>query len=510
MPTTTTPKGSIRAIRIKGDRIMTAICWALWLISLGFATLFGTWLVWAVCATSLALIASALTFFVPGTRGSRIGIGLVFMGFSALTIHQSHGVIETHFGIFALLAFLLYYRDWRPIFCSAIVICLHHLIFCWLQMNGYPVFIFQHSHHMTMVFVHAAYVIFEAAMLIYLAQIIRIEAIESSAISQFGERIASTGIIDLSFDSTRHRGAAARGLTSLIHAIQSFTQQSGALATRVTHISEDISTASTRIIDLSKTQAQKADGVSSSVQIMSKATAQINSDCAAVAQVASGCGTIIAQGCDTIQQTAKLMLTVSEAAGCTVAEIRHLADESARIQSIVGIMNDIASQSGLLALNASIEAARAGDKGKGFQVVALEIRTLSDRAHSSLTEVQSIVDTIASRVAHLQDYANRCQNAAALGGDQVKATHEALASVALQMPNVTDRVGRVMETADQHALISTSVLSGISAIGDSIQHSAAEMNSFANLSHALVQMSAELSNNVSHFHQPQPNPHSAA
>ena len=492
---------SIRAMRQTGDRMMTSLAWTLWLVSLGFAFLHGTWMIWATAGTSLALIATTLLLLMPGTKGSRIGIALVLMGFAALTVHQAHGAIEAHFAFFALLAFLLYYRDWRPILASAIAICLHHIVFCWLEMKGYPVYLFdhEHEHNAATVIVHAGYVLFETGMLLYLARIIRLEALESTSIASFGERITSTGTIDLTFDAGRHHGAAARGLNSLLDAILGVTRHSGALAVRITQVSDNIASSSQRIVEIAESKSRRTALIMEAVESMSEATTQIKADCAAVAQVASQSATIVSEGCSTIQQTAALMLTVSDTASSTVGEIQHLHTESARIQSIVGILNDMASQSALLALNASIEAARAGEKGRGFQVVAQEIRTLSERSYQSLAEVQSIVDTIGLRVTQLQAHAERCQSAATIGGNQVSAAHRALTEVAQHLPRVADRVGRVLQAADHQADTCADAVSGMSLIGDAMQTIADEVKDVATLSLSLKLMSSELSTNVSQF-----------
>ena len=450
---------------------------------------------------ALALIATALLYLIPGTKGSRIGIALVLMGFAALTVHQAHGAIEAHFAFFALLAFLLYYRDWRPIFVAAIAICLHHILFCWLEMSGYPVYLFgqEHMHNAVTVVIHAGYVIFETAMLLYLARIIRLEALESTSIASFGERITSTGTIDLSFDVGRHQGAAARGLSSMLNAILGVIRHSGALAARITGAARDIAAASDRMVEIAESKIRRTALIMEAVQTMSDATTQIKADCAAVERVANQSAAIVSEGCESIQQTAALMFTVSETASSTVTEIAHLQTESARIESIVGILNDMASQSALLALNASIEAARAGEKGRGFQVVAQEIRTLSERSYQSLAEVQSIVDTISLRVNLLQAHADRCQSAATLGGNQVAAAHRALTEVSQHLPRVADRVGRVVHAADHQADTCAEAVSGMSVISQAMQTIADEVKGVAALSESLNEMAGELTINVSQF-----------
>lgn len=496
---------SIRSIRLRGDRLLRGLCCVLWFVSLGFAPLHGEWIAWALCATFLVLAAAFFYALIPGTRGSRICLGLCLMGFAALMVHESHGVIETHFAFFILLAALLYYRDWRPILVSALSVAVQHLLFCWLQMHGYPVFLFEQHHAMSMVFVHAAYIVAEAALLIVLALTIRREALESSAIAAFGERISASQTLDLSFDSAFHKGAAARGLLSLLAALRSIAEHSTSLALRIVCASEDIALSSGRIRTVTQTQTHIVDQISRSVETMAEAESRIKDDCAAVARVAGHSATIIQEGCTTMQHTEQLMLTVSQMATSTVTGIDQLQTESARIKTIVRIMNDLSNQSSLLALNASIEAARAGEKGKGFQVVAQEIRTLSERSYQSLAEVQTIVDIIGQRVTQLQAHAHRCQSAATEGGSQVKAARAAFTEVAQHLPDVAERAHRVVETADEHTSLSAEVLAGMSRIGAAILQNTTEMKNFAGLSASLEQMSEELSTNVNQIKTaPQP------
>ena len=370
-------------------------------------------------------------------------------------------------------------------------------------MKGAPVYLFgrDHQHNAVTVLIHAAYVVFEAAILLYLARIIRQEALESTSIASFGERISSTGTIDLTFDAGRYHGAAARGLSSLLHAIHGVTRHSGALASRITEVSDRISSSSKRMVEIAERKIRRTELIMEAVESMSDATTQIKADCDAVAQVASQSATIVSEGCETIHQTAALMRTVSETASSTVAEIGHLHTESARIESIVGILNDMASQSALLALNATIEAARAGEKGRGFQVVAQEIRTLSERSYQSLAEVQSIVETIGQRVAQLQTHADRCQAAATLGGSQVTAAHHALTQVSQHLPRVAERVGKVVQAADHQADTCAEAVSGMSIIRQAMQTIADDVKDVAALSVSLEGMSGELSTNVSQFRQ---------
>jgi methyl-accepting chemotaxis protein len=127
----------------------------------------------------------------PGSVASRIAIACALMVFSALTIQQSKGMIESHFGIFTLLAFLLYYRDWRPIVAAAGLIAVHHVAFGYLQaINVGGITLLSGQVHIAVIAMHAAYVVFEAAVLIFMATILKREALESALVAELSGKIS--------------------------------------------------------------------------------------------------------------------------------------------------------------------------------------------------------------------------------------------------------------------------------------------------------------------------------
>jgi len=132
---------SLHAHYRRADRIMLAVLWLMFLYSLGLAAWHGTWGQALLVGGGTAAALSSLYALVPGSRLMRCCVGLAFMVMSALHINQSGGVLEMHFGIFVLLAFLVYYRDWLPIVLAAGLIAAHHLAFFALQQQGVGVYV---------------------------------------------------------------------------------------------------------------------------------------------------------------------------------------------------------------------------------------------------------------------------------------------------------------------------------------------------------------------------------
>jgi len=150
-----------------GDRLLIWVLGGLLLLSCALAPWYHTWPeVIAVGLPSMAVTGS-LARTNPGALVTRCAIAAALMIFTALNIHQAHGMLELHFGVFVLLAFLLVYRDWVPVAVAATVIAVHHLALDFAQRRGLPVWVFSDNTGFGIVVVHAAYVVFEAALLMW-------------------------------------------------------------------------------------------------------------------------------------------------------------------------------------------------------------------------------------------------------------------------------------------------------------------------------------------------------
>jgi methyl-accepting chemotaxis protein len=151
----------------QADRLMLAVLWAMTLYAFGLAFWHATWAAALVIGGGTALALSALYSLIGGSRAYRCLIGVAFMVLSALHIQQSHGMIEMHFSVFVLLAFLVYYRDWLPILLAAGAIAGHHLAFFLAQRNGDAIYLLQAGSGWPVVLIHAAYVVVETLILLF-------------------------------------------------------------------------------------------------------------------------------------------------------------------------------------------------------------------------------------------------------------------------------------------------------------------------------------------------------
>ena len=156
-------------VRQSGDRLLLCVVGVLLVMSLALAPLYDTWTEALAIGVPTAGVVAWLVSTNPGALLTRCTIAAALMVFTALHIHQVHGMIEMHFGVFVLLAFLLFYRDWVPLVVAVGVVAVHHFVFDFMQRSGAGVWVFAANTGFSIVLIHAAYALFETGLLIVMA-----------------------------------------------------------------------------------------------------------------------------------------------------------------------------------------------------------------------------------------------------------------------------------------------------------------------------------------------------
>src|SRR5271165_253214 len=427
----------------KGDRIMLAVVWALFALSLALAPLYGTWRLALTVGVGLALASTVSVVFASGGRTTRMVNASVFMAFSALVIHQTHGMIEMHFAIFGLLAFLLFYRDWAPIVVAALLIAVHHLAFHFLQTQGAPVFVFPHPCGIAIVFVHAAFVIFETILLTYMAILGKQEALDAQEVIDLGSRIRENGTIDLCITKGSAAGASAQHFEELLVAIGDAITSARSVAVEVQTAAESMAAVTEHVRHSNSDQVNHTQQLAATGHEMAATASSVREDAARVASEAQASEQVAAAGraqatevMSDMEQLASHIATAGEA-------MTRLERENAQINAIVDLIRDIADQTNLLALNANIEAARAGDAGRGFAVVAAEVKSLANQTAKATEEIASHIGSIQESTS---DAVDAIGSIGGVMGDINHFTMTIAASV-LQQSGATGEIARNVQQA---------------------------------------------------------------
>ncbi len=191
-------------------------------------------------------------------------------------------------------------------------------------------------------------------------------------------------------------GAVADSFNLTIQNLREIVQQVTQAARQVTKGATDSESFARSLSSDALRQAEELAATLNSVQVMTDSIQRVAESAREAEEVARSASATALKGGEAVERTVAGILEIRETVAETTRKVKRLAESSQEISKIVALISTIASRTNLLALNASIEAARAGEAGRGFAIVADEVRQLADRSAKALKEIEQIVMQIQS------------------------------------------------------------------------------------------------------------------
>lgn len=210
---------------------------------------------------------------------------------------------------------------------------------------------------------------------------------------EFGQISASTNTLIESIANL------VRKVSALTENVSASGQQLTASAQENATTIQQIANSTAEIAESSEQTIRSMEQSSNKMSHLEETTLQLNDDAQDLRQTSATMREAAKEGQNKIQQSAKSMMEIEEVIANTNQTVTGLGESSEEITSIIGTITSIAEQTNLLALNAAIEAARAGEHGKGFAVVADEVRKLAEQSQRAASEVATIVHTIQDEIS---------------------------------------------------------------------------------------------------------------
>lgn len=492
-------ENALHEFRLRTDRFFIYTLACLLLLSLGLAAYNGSW----GSALAIGIPALLFPFFIyktaPGTLLSRLTIAAAFMVFAALNIHQAQGMIEVHFGIFVLLAFLLLYCDWRPLVFAAGVIAVHHLGFHYLQASGFGVFIFPTAADFSLVILHAVYVVVETAVLIHLSMLLQKMILDSAIAAQFASHV---GKGDLTFNLKAFNVKGGGILEALDNMQNNLRKTLSRVLENAEHLKHTSSTLSHTSDDIRRSAGEQNENTSSMAAAIEELTVSIAhmSDRANDANTLSQNSSELSQTARTVVgNTASMINGISQVIESAAHQVELLGTKAENAGEAVRIIREIADQTNLLALNAAIEAARAGEQGRGFAVVADEVRKLAERTRIATEEISNTMKEMQDSKKSVLEGITSAVTKAKEGADAAQRAGQTIESVAAKAAELGMVVADVSSALREQKSAANEIAQHIEQLASKAESTLAIADNVAGKVHELNEVASSVKDTVGHF-----------
>ncbi len=249
--------------------------------------------------------------------------------------------------------------------------------------------------------------------------------------------------------------------------------------------------------------AMSAQNAASAMNTLRSGIDQVSASSTDQRSAAQQAAEVASQGGVAVEKTIQSMAAIEHQVTKSTSAVRELGEKQAQIQAIVSTIDDIAGQTNLLALNAAIEAARAGEHGRGFAVVADEVRKLAERSSQATKEIAALIETVNQGVEEamnsMDESADEVTKGAAYSSEAQTALADILSSIERVRVLAAENEGLVVEMIQNASRVEESV-SSVASIAEETAAGAQEMNAGAEemsassqeVSSAVTQQSAKI------------------
>lgn len=294
-------------------------------------------------------------------------------------------------------------------------------------------------------------------------------------------------------------GKVADAFNEFIEKLQRTIQKVNSMAEQVATSSEQLSAISEQSNQSIKEQHQAVEQVATAIHQMSTTVDEIAKNANDAAQSAQQADKHTQSGREAVDETVAAIKSLAEQVNNITQVIDKVANDSNDISRVLEVIGGIAEQTNLLALNAAIESARAGEHGRGFSVVADEVRTLASRTQQSTREIQEMIERLQSASQEAVTSMNKGREQADSTVERAQRADEALTGITAAVTEINDMNSHIATAADEQSSVTDNINQNVSKITTISEQSAQSSAQVKESSENLAKLSLSLQQELRQF-----------
>ncbi len=305
-------------------------------------------------------------------------------------------------------------------------------------------------------------------------------------------------------DLTTHLGNAPNGsmlaaLGSMIGALRTMMGEINSGANQLVSNADHISRVSSQVADAALRQSDATASMAAAMEELTVSSSHISASALETEQNSQEAMRLAAEGSDRVGQASTAIRRMSETVTGASSRILALEERIGQVSSIANVIKEIAGQTNLLALNAAIEAARAGEQGRGFAVVADEVRKLAERTSSATTEIEQMITGIQSDTSSAVGAMNAALPEVDQGVTLAASAAEALQAIESGARQTLVRVREIADATREQSAASTSIAQRVEEISNMVESTSENIRGAADAAIGLERIAVGLKDQISRF-----------
>lgn len=297
-----------------------------------------------------------------------------------------------------------------------------------------------------------------------------------------------------------------KGKDSILASLHALTQHLTKITLNSKQAASDLLSASAELLQTAKSNEQlisqqrfATDQGATSITEMSATVNDVASHTSEAARLAQQAISEFNAGKNEVSKTQSSINSLAGKVAEAAEVINNLSADSRQIGSVLEVIQGIAEQTNLLALNAAIEAARAGEQGRGFAVVADEVRNLARRTQDSTRQIHAVIEKMQTNTSKAVQVMHEGQSQAGVSVEQAKSAGESLQAINYSVTKISDMNTQIATAAEQQAVVASEINQNFNQITQSATKAEQEAAKITSASNQLELLARNLQKNVSQF-----------